>query len=374
MLCRKPQLCAWENTLDSSDVYRAPVRCIYRFVHVRTPDIIMAVNTHNVSPALLYFIGVLNCVCCVRGLREICDPTASAVAQSPILWQQLPASQYHSSADSRCDLCSKNQSLALPCCLCDAGSFIENNRCLVCPARHFCKGAHAEPSACPANSYDLNTTRRASMDDCVCDAGFFRTDNVVALALALVQNIVQLHDSRKLWCVLCPIGYICLRVSEQPTNRTSIPALVQKCPEMATTLAPGAWSGEQCVCAPGAYALADPRHNSSILSLCKPCERHFYCRGHAFEPSACPPHTVSSSRATSIAGCICLPPYVMLPTLSPDFLYNCVPQSMAAYNEMDVTRAMQQEQYNIISMEASLFQSMYASLPSTSCLSIETGL
>ena len=212
------------------------------------------------------------------------------------------------------------------------------------------------------------------MDDCVGEAGFFRTDNAPALALALAQNIVQLQDSLKLLCVLCPIGYICPGVSTRPTNQTLMATLVQKCPEMATTLAPGARSIEQCVCAPGAYALADPHHNSSIVSLCRPCRRHFYCRGYAFEPLACPLNTVSNSRATSIAGCICFPPYVMLPTSSQDFLYNCVLQSMAGYNDMDVTRTMQQEQYNIISMEASLFQRAYASLPSTRCLSIATGL
>ena len=331
-------------------------------------------DTHNVNLMLFYIIGVLNCMFCVQGFREICNPTVSTITPSSILWQQLPVSQRHSNDDRRCDLCSKNQSLAPPFCLCDAGTFIQNNRCLVCPTRHFCRGAHTEPSACPPNSHDRSTTHRASMDDCVCEAGFFRTDNTPALALALAQNIVQLQDSRKLWCVLCPIGYICPGVLTQRTNRSSMEILVQKCPEMATALAPGARSDEQCVCTPGAYIPADSHRNSSILPICQPCSRQFYCRGYDFEPRACPLHTVSSSRAKSIAGCICLPPYVMLPTSSHDFLNNCVLQSMSGYNDMDVTRTIQTQHYNIISMEASLFQSAQSSLPSTSCLSIETGL
>jgi len=261
-------------------------------------------------------------------------------------------------------LLSARDRLCLASTECPAGSYFEDELCLSCPSRHFCKGGGEPPSMCPANSFDFHATDSTKLDDCACDAGYFRTDNTVALALALAQNGLTLRDSRVLWCVQCPIGHFCNTMPDSTSPRTH----VEKCPAMSTTLTAGASVADECLCMPGSYA----EHANS--SSCVECMKKHFCLGQSIPPTVCPQKTVSNRGATSVAGCICLPPLVMLPTASPLFLYDCVVQSATAFTDVGVTQDLQTQQYDIFGMEAGNLYETYAVAPSTQCTLIETGV
>ena len=205
------------------------------------------------------------------------------------------------------------------------------------------------------------------MDDCVCNAGFFRTDNTGALALALAQDIVALEHASTLWCVSCPIGFLC-SLTLPAANESHAVAHVDKCTEMTTTLQPGSSDPSQCVCTPGAYA-----HRESNSTTCVACEKDFYCAGGAAVKLACPTHTVSTSKAVSMRNCICLPPFIILPTTGVTFANDCVLQTMAAYTDNSLVQTMQHNHYDIFTVQATMLHDTYATLPSTPCLSIVTG-
>jgi len=245
---------------------------------------------------------------------------------------------------------------------CSSGQYNVAGVCTTCPARHYCRGDHAPATPCPANSFDFRAGTSSTLDDCACDAGYFRTDNTETLALALAQNGVSLQDSRRLWCVLCPVGHLCHTLQDSAGPRTR----VQKCPALATTQTMGSSVSADCVCRPGSYV------NSS--SSCVACTNNHYCTGGSVAPSVCPRQTVSSRGATSLAGCTCLPPLVMLPTISPLFLYDCVVQSAAAFTDAGITRGLQTQQYNIFGIEASGLFDTYAVPSASVCMMIETGV
>ena len=245
---------------------------------------------------------------------------------------------------------------------CGSGQYNVAGECTMCPARHYCRGDGAPAAQCPANSFDFHAGTSSTLDDCACDAGYFRTDNTETLALALAQNGVSLHDSRRLWCVLCPVGYLCHTLQDGTGPRTR----VQECPALATTQGVGSFASADCVCRPGSYA------NSS--SSCIVCSKNHYCTGGTVPPSACPRQTVSSRGATSLAGCTCLPPLVMLPTVSPLFLFDCVQQSAAAFTDAGITHGLQTQQYNIFGIEASGLFANYAVASGSVCMMIQTGV
>jgi len=254
---------------------------------------------------------------------------------------------------------------------CVPGSYVNNQACSPCPANHFCRGAQTAPVLCPPNAFDSRPTNSSNIDDCACKAGFFRTDNADLLALSLAQNGVTLQESRKIWCVLCPVGYLC----NPPSNSSSSKTRVDTCPALSTTRVAGSSVASDCICRAGAYLIANGTNISTgqSLALCAACTKNHYCTGQAMPPSPCPRETVSSSAASSLAGCACLPPLVMLPTHSADFLYDCVVQSSAAFADSGVLVGMQQEKYDLFGMEATELYNMHAVAPLVPCIQIETG-
>ena len=254
---------------------------------------------------------------------------------------------------------------------CRPGSYLTNATCLQCPVRHFCTGARAAPAVCPPNSFDLRARNSTNMNDCVCDTGFFRTDNDELLAVALAQNGLSLQDSRKTWCVLCPVGYLC----NPPRNSSSTKTNVEKCPALGTTTVAGKSAAADCICRAGAY-LNSMGANTSIIqgsALCTSCTKNHYCVGQSVAPSPCPGQTVSSSGASSLAGCFCLPPLVMLPTNSAEFLHRCVVQSAAAFTDSGVTVGMQHDKFDLFGIEADTLYNTFAVAPLIPCALIETG-
>ena len=245
---------------------------------------------------------------------------------------------------------------------CNSGQHDVGGVCTACPARHFCRGDDAPAAPCPANSFDFRAGESRSLDDCACDAGYFRTDNAEVLALALAQNGVTLQDSRRLWCIKCPVGYHChtLRGSAGPQTQ------VQRCPALATTQSVGSLSPTDCVCTPGSYA------NSS--SSCAACTKNHYCTGGSVPPIVCPLKTVSGTRATSVAGCTCLPPLVMLPTDGRLLSYDCVVQSAAASTDAGITQGLQAQQYDIFGLEAGMLFDTFAVPLAGGCTMIHTGV
>ena len=249
---------------------------------------------------------------------------------------------------------------------CRPGAFIQNEQCATCPSHHYCKGGRETPSLCPSNSFDYYTGNTTNIDDCACDAGFFRTDDADTIAIALSQHGLSLQDSRMLWCVLCPVGYLC----DAPRRRASSQTLVTKCPALGTTRAPGASLLSDCTCMPGSY---NDSIRTNLTFPCVTCLENHYCVGQNIRPSSCAPKTISSAGATSSAGCICLPPLVMLPTFNADFRYDCVVQSAAAFTDSGMTVGMQHESYDMFGMEANVLYSTYAAAPAAPCVLIETG-
>jgi len=322
-----------------------------------------------------------------RSFRSVCAVCVDPRAQDGSFWQEPGEAE-------RCNLCVRNASLGPPYCVCYPGSFLTTDmRCEPCFENHVCTGAHAPPLQCPAATVAPRAGQGRSTDDCVCVDGYFRADNREVLAVAIAQNIVQLGDSARIWCVLCPIGFYCH--TPQPWRATGLPAhtLVRKCPALASTRALGARQLSQCECVAGAHApvpasthhrgntthMASNSSNSSTITpgstsapVCSACSRDHYCGGGAQGEVPCPHQTISRMGATSIASCFCLPPRVMLPTQSPDFMYDCVVKSMVAYLDSSAAGAM--HAYNIFTVEARELYTTYATMSPTQCLAIETGI
>ena len=202
------------------------------------------------------------------------------------------------------------------------------------------------------------------MDDCVCIDGYFRADDRETLDVAIAQNPMLFQDTRRLWCVPCPIGFYC--------KTLSMP-LVYKCPAMTSTLSFGAKQLSQCQCVTGTYAesLEPQRTLTNTTLVCVACMKDHYCKGGSFAAIPCPYRTISSVGATSIDSCVCLPPLIMLPTQGADFSYDCVERSMVTHADSSGGLAMQS--YNIFAVDARELYETYATLSSNVCLSIETG-
>lgn len=253
-----------------------------------------------------------------------------------------------------------------PSSSCRPGTFTQNEQCVMCPSRHYCKGAREAPSLCPSNSFDYISGNTTNIDDCACDTGFFRTDDADTLAIALSKNGIGLHDSRMLWCILCPVGYLC----NTPSHGTSSKTQVTKCPALGTTRAPGSSLLSDCTCAPGSY---NNTISTNFAFPCVTCVENFFCVGHNARPSACPQKTISRAGATSSAGCICLPPLVKLPTFNADFRHDCVVQSAAAFTDSGMTLGMQHGSYDIFGMQADVLYDTHGVAPAAPCILIETG-
>lgn len=249
---------------------------------------------------------------------------------------------------------------------CHPGTYAHNGECALCPSLHYCKGAHAVPSSCPRNSFDFYPGNATNIDDCACNAGFFRTDNAGMLATAIAQGGVDVQDSRVLWCVLCPVGYLC----SAPTNGVSSQTEVTECPALATTRLPGSFLLSDCICRAGSY---NRTNSTNAMSSCATCVRNSYCLGQDTPPSACPPKTISSAGATSPAGCICLPPLVKLPTFNADFRHDCVVQSAAAFADSGTALDLHDGEYDIFGIQADALFNTYGMAPAAPCVSIETG-
>ena len=325
---------------------------------------------YDIRCYILLVLGILSRLHVAGCTNQICDSNeASAnVETTDNFWQYPPDQNTY-----QCAWCSKNASQTPPFCLCDPGSFLVDNVCTACPSDHFCRGAYEFPSKCPMNSKDGRVSPSTVMDDCVCNAGYFRSDNTEAITLALAQNIILLEHAMTLWCVSCPIGFVC---STTPIlgNYSQAVAKIEKCHDMSTTSQAGSSSTSQCICKAGSYAHSSIQNVSTMnTTRCTACDKNYYCHGQSFAKRACPKNTFSIAKATSIDSCICLPPFMVLPAMGVDFSNNCVLQNMVAYTDTSIVQTMQQNQYDIFGVEATVLHDTYAELPATQCLSIETG-
>jgi len=264
-----------------------------------------------------------------------------------------------------CNVCAANASLAPPFCLCAAGSFLgPDMQCVPCVENYVCTGAYSSPVMCPAATKGLHAGEGRSMDDCVCMDGYFRADNREALDMVIAQNPMWLQDTRRLWCVPCPIGFYCKTLS------TSV---VNKCPASTSTLSFGATQLSQCQCVAGTFAESSEQGGAlaNTALACIVCKEDHYCRGGLFAGIPCPYQMISSVGATSIDKCVCLPPLIMLPAHSDDFSYDCVGPSMVTH--ADSSGGLTMESYNIFTVDALELYQTYATVLQTVCQSIETG-
>ena len=291
-----------------------------------------------------------------HSFTRLCTECEDPRNNEGVLWQK---------STQACGVCARNASVAPPFCLCPASSFLGPDRqCVPCVENHVCAGAFSSPVRCPAATKVVGTGEGRSMDDCLCIDGYFRADDRETLDVAIAQNTMLFSDTRRLWCVPCPIGFYC--------KTLSVP-LVYKCPAKTSTLLFGAKQLSQCQCVAGTYAESlEQQHTPTNTTLvCMPCRKDHYCKGGSFAGIPCPHRTISSVGATSIDSCVCLPPLVMLPTQSADFSYDCVERSMVTHAGSSGGLAM--ESYNIFAVDARELYKTYATVSSTVCLSIETG-
>ena len=264
-----------------------------------------------------------------------------------------------------CDVCTPNASLAPPFCLCYAGSFLgPAMQCVPCAENHVCTGAFSSPVRCPATTLLVRAGEGRSMDDCVCGDGHFRADDRETLDVAIAQNTMLFGDTRRLWCVPCPVGFFCKTLSTP---------VVSRCPAMTSTLSFGATQLSQCQCVAGTFAQSsEPAPSPANGTLvCVACHKDHYCRGGLLPRVPCPYRTISRDGATSIDSCVCLPPRIMLPTQGADFSYDCVERSMVTH--ADSSWGFATESYSIFAVNAHELYQTYATLSQTPCLSIETG-
>ena len=155
-------------------------------------------------------------------------------------------------------------------CMCKPGFFLESNAdtCIHCaPATYKPEIANLlECSACPANSN--STIASKSVEDCICDVGFFRDVGVGAGAFS---------------CAQCTAGFFC------PGQ-----GLKQECTEHSLSTA-GSTSQDQCTCISSKYKLAD---------MCFDCPPDFFCPGDNAK-HACPDNSEARGTSTSLSDCVC---------------------------------------------------------------------
>lgn len=155
-------------------------------------------------------------------------------------------------------------------CMCKPGFFLESNAdtCIHCaPATYKPEIANLlECSACPANSN--STIASKSVEDCICDVGFFRDVGVGAGAFS---------------CAQCTAGFFC------PGQ-----GLKQECTEHSLSTA-GSTSQDQCTCISSKYKLAD---------MCFDCPPDFFCPGDNAK-HACPDNSEARGNSTSLSDCVC---------------------------------------------------------------------
>ena len=152
-------------------------------------------------------------------------------------------------------------------CLCKPGFFQTiAGACMQCAAGTYKPeiGMLAQCSTCPENS--VSPAASKTVEDCVCDPGFFRLDGTASFS-----------------CVLCTSDFYC-------------PGLGQKLPCMLNSHSPsGSTSLDNCTCVPATYKLAD---------ACFACPPDFFCAGDNAK-QACPENSQAPAGSDSLAKCVC---------------------------------------------------------------------
>lgn len=152
-------------------------------------------------------------------------------------------------------------------CMCKPGFFLTpEGVCTQCVAGTYKPeiGMLTQCSTCPANSFSPAASK--TVEDCVCDPGFFRVDGTTGFS-----------------CVLCPSNFYC-------------PGLGQKLQCMLNSLSPaGSTSLDSCTCVSSMYKLAD---------ACFTCPPDFFCVGDNTK-EACPENSQSPAGSDSLAQCVC---------------------------------------------------------------------
>jgi len=194
------------------------------------------------------------------------------------------------------------------CRACATGKFRGSNGtrlCTQCPVDTFQNATAAlQCKLCPANSDTRGATGTATVQGCVCAAGFqplqFQQNQHVCLpCVAGTYRERRFANESDQQCVQCPADHYCPEGSVVP----------QPCPAGELSL-PGAPHIDNCLCPPGSGRLPGPAHAPQTLSNpCFLCAHAFYAPARSNDPcAACPAlKNTSALGATTIVNCTCVP-------------------------------------------------------------------
>ena len=254
--------------------------------------------------------------------------------------------------------------------------------CTRCPRGHFCHGRLESPVVCPEHSTtpfwgeeesESNGTSVIpdSAEACECVDAFFRVDNLAILDLALQQHLVGVEQVPASFCIVCPMGAYCqsrgpLRVATGPNASQN----GQICPPLSSTRTVACTSKEDCECQPGAFRHPSVNTTSpSDLTECVLCQKNHYCPGIRAYQIDCPANTLNAVGMRLLSDCLCLPPYMQIPSFDIDTVFECVMAASFQSHPVD-NDADNNMQYHSFKLQTDM---LFPDKNPVACFSVRTG-
>ena len=161
----------------------------------------------------------------------------------------------HNCADARRLSSTQHQAkrFSIDHCICDAGTYLSiDDECTTCPAQHFCMDNAL--NSCPLNSNSLSGSGSAA--ECVCEAGYKRTDDTCELcAVDEICDVQYLHTIS----LNSTIAGTASNASVQATLRYAFPSHSYTLGTITTTL-------DIVHTARSSTIMLSPHYNTQILS------------------------------------------------------------------------------------------------------------